>query len=221
MGGKPMKRLGLWKTIAACSLLCFAMCGCQDADKGKRNAQNDDIEQDEEIQVEETETVGQLSPLLETVGDNQTKNRAYAFIDPKEGSQVVGAVTFVEVDDGVRVIAHIDGLTPGKHGFHIHEHGDCSADDASSAGGHFNPTNQKHGGPDSAERHIGDLGNIVANENGYGHYDRVDSVITLEGEQSIIGKSVVIHEDEDDLVTDPVGNAGKRIGCGVILPTGP
>jgi Cu-Zn family superoxide dismutase len=126
-------------------------------------------------------------------------------------------VTFAATSDGVRIIADIGGLKPGKHGFHIHEHGDCGSSDLASAGGHFNPTNKVHGGPDSAERHVGDLGNLEANASGFAHYDRVDKVISLNGPDSIIGKSVLLHEDPDDLTSDPSGNAGKRIACGVIV----
>lgn len=182
----------------------------------------------------ETEKKEMEKNVAETFGDkpqndkgagDQTKNapnmkhitRAFCVVNAKGDSEVVGAITFAEADGGVRIIADVGGLKPGKHGFHIHEHGDCSAPDASSAGGHFNPTNKKHGGPDSAERHVGDLGNIEANTQGLAHYDRVDKVISLNGPDSIIGKSIVIHSDEDDLVTDPAGNSGKRIGCGEIV----
>jgi Cu-Zn family superoxide dismutase len=144
-------------------------------------------------------------------------SKAFCVVNAKSDSEVVGAVTFTEVEGGVRIIADIGGLTPGKHGFHIHEHGDCSAPDATSAGGHFNPTKKKHGGPDSAERHVGDLGNIEANDQGLAHYDRVDNVISLNGKESIIGKSIIIHSDPDDLVSDPTGNAGKRLACGEIV----
>ncbi len=142
--------------------------------------------------------------------------KAYAVVDPTEGFDAVGAVTFTVTPDGVRVVADVGGLKPGKHGFHIHEYGDCSAPDASSAGAHFNPTHKKHGGPDSEERHVGDLGNLEASPSGFAHYDRVDKVISLNGPDSIIGKSIMIHEDADDLTTDPSGNSGKRIACGPI-----
>lgn len=154
--------------------------------------------------------------LAQDSASEKRVKKAYAVVDPTEGHDTVGAVTFTATSDGVRVIADIGGLKPGKHGFHVHEHGDCSAPDASSAGGHFNPTNKKHGGPDSAERHVGDLGNIEANASGFAHYDRIDKVISLDGPNSIVGKSVVIHADEDDLKTDPSGNSGKRIACGQI-----
>jgi superoxide dismutase, Cu-Zn family len=141
---------------------------------------------------------------------------AYSIIKPASGSQVIGTVSFHQVEGGLRIWADVAGLTPGKHGFHIHEHGDCSSHDASSAGGHFNPTGTKHGGPDSKERHVGDLGNLEANDEGFAHYERIDTLIELNGENSIIGKSIVIHEGEDDLETQPTGNSGARIGCGEI-----
>ncbi len=143
---------------------------------------------------------------------------AKAVLLPTEGSDVRGVVNFTEVKDGVKIVAHIEGLSEGPHGFHIHEHGDCSAPDASSAGGHYNPTNKKHGCPGDEERHVGDLGNIVADENGSAHYERIDSVIRLNGEHSIIGKAVIVHEKEDDCKTDPTGDAGGRMACGVITP---
>ena len=115
----------------------------------------------------------------------------------------------------VQVVADVENLKPGKHGFHIHEKGDCSAPDASSAGAHFNPTHQHHGGSDSVERHAGDFGNITVDASGKGHLDWKGK-LKFSGAESIIGKSVIVHEKEDDLKTDPSGNSGARIACGVI-----
>src|SRR3984893_1352497 len=92
--------------------------------------------------------------------------KAAAQLEPKSGSQVTGTVTFTKVGDEIQVVADIQNLKPGKHGFHIHEKGDCSAPDASSAGAHFNPTHQHHGGPSTAEHHAGDLGNITPDSSG-------------------------------------------------------
>jgi Cu-Zn family superoxide dismutase len=144
--------------------------------------------------------------------------RATAEINPTEGNSVHGTVTFETVAGGVRVTADIEGLSPGDHGFHIHEYGDCSAPDGSSAGGHYNPTHAPHGGPDKPEgqRHIGDLGNIHAGPDGKAQYDRVDPIISLGGSYSIIGKSVIVHAGADDLVSQPTGDAGPRVACGVI-----
>lgn len=142
---------------------------------------------------------------------------AKVMLAPTKGNQVRGLVTFTAVEGGVRVVADVDGLTPGAHGFHIHEFGDCSAPDASSAGGHYNPTKKHHGAPDDKDRHVGDLGNIVADARGHGHYDRVDKVIELNGKNSILGKSFIVHEKADDYKTQPTGNAGARQACGVIV----
>ena len=142
--------------------------------------------------------------------------KAVAILHPTEGNKLAGTVTFTQVDGGVLIVADVSGLTPGKHGFHVHEHGDCSAPDASSAGGHFNPTHKKHGGPDSPERHVGDFGNLEANSEGKAHYERVDKIISLNGPESIVNLSVIVHANEDDLVSQPAGNSGPRIGCSVI-----
>jgi len=141
---------------------------------------------------------------------------AKAIVEPTQGNVVSGIVWFAETKDGVDVSADFYGLTPGKHGFHVHEFGDCSAPDASSAGEHFNPAGDKHGSPDSVSRHVGDLGNVEADETGYGHYHRVDTKVKLSGKNSVIGRSIIIHRDEDDFVTQPSGNSGPRIGCGII-----
>src|ERR1043165_6898561 len=99
---------------------------------------------------------------LALVAHGQDATKATCKLESKSGSQVTGTVTFTKVGDDVQVVADITGLKPGKHGFHIHEKGDCSAPDAASAGGPFNPTNQNNGGPTTAEHHSGDLGNIEA-----------------------------------------------------------
>ncbi|MCK9275448.1 MAG: superoxide dismutase family protein [Syntrophales bacterium] len=142
--------------------------------------------------------------------------KAVAVLHSTEGNNVKGIVTFTKVQKGVKVVADIEGLAPGKHGFHIHEYGDCTAPDATSAGGHFNPENKPHGAPDSKERHAGDLGNVVANEQGKARYEWTDPVISLSGPHSILGRAVIIHADEDDLTSQPTGNAGARLACGVI-----
>ena len=142
-------------------------------------------------------------------------SKATVKLEPKSGSKVTGTVTFTAAGDDVIVTGDVENLTPGKHGFHIHEKGDCSAADASSAGAHFNPSHQHHGGPDAGERHSGDLGNIEADSAGKAHI-QWKGKLSLSGADSIIGKSVVVHEKADDFKTDPSGNSGARIACGVI-----
>ena len=130
---------------------------------------------------------------------------------------VKGTVEFKETDDGIEVTANIEGLKKGVHGFHIHEKGDCSAPDGKSAGGHFNPGGHKHGAPDAAEHHEGDLGNITAEKDGKGTATLTIKGVTLgDGDTSIVGKGFIIHAKADDLKSQPVGNAGDRVACGVI-----
>ena len=143
--------------------------------------------------------------------------KAIAVLHPTAGSKVSGTVTFTEVADGVQVQAEITGLTPGNHGFHVHEFGDCSAPDVSSAGAHFNPTGKPHAGPDALERHVGDMGNVEADASGTAKLDYVDHQISLTNDQeSVIGRSVVVHAKADDLKSQPAGDSGTRIACGVI-----
>lgn len=145
-----------------------------------------------------------------------TAASAIAVINPTAGNHVSGTVSFTAEYDGVHIRAQVTGLSEGDHGFHIHEFGDCSGADGKTAGGHFNPHGTAHGGPESAVRHVGDLGNITANSAGRATMDRLDAVIALEGDNNILGRAVIVHADPDDFTSQPTGNAGARIGCGVI-----
>jgi Cu-Zn family superoxide dismutase len=142
--------------------------------------------------------------------------KAIAILHPTEGNKVAGKVTFTKEAGGIRVTGEITGLTPGKHGFHIHEFGDCSAPDGTSAGGHFNPMGHPHAGPGVEKRHVGDLGNLDANEAGVAKVDFVDKQLAFDGPHSILGRGVIVHAKADDLKTQPTGDAGGRIACGVI-----
>jgi len=143
--------------------------------------------------------------------------QAIAVLHPTAGNKVSGTVKFTEVADGVQVHAELAGLTAGDHGFHVHEFGDCSAPDASSAGAHFNPTNKPHAGPDAPERHVGDMGNVEADASGKAKLEYVDHQISLTNDQqSVIGRSVVVHIKRDDLKSQPTGDSGARVACGVI-----
>lgn len=146
--------------------------------------------------------------------------KAMADLAPTKGSKVNGTVVFEPQGDAVLVRATVLGLTPGKHGFHVHAVGDCSAPDGSSAGPHFDPGSKQHGAPTDAERHAGDLGNIEADASGVGSISWTDKNLKLSGPTSIIGKSVIVHENADDFRTQPTGNAGGRIACGVIKNQG-
>ncbi|MDB6123614.1 MAG: superoxide dismutase copper/zinc binding protein [Pedosphaera sp.] len=148
--------------------------------------------------------------------EQQSGPKAIVHLNPTQGHKANGIVTFTTVTNGVRVQAGLMGLDPGTHAFHVHEIGDCSAPDASSAGPHFNPTGTPHGGPESAHRHLGDLGNFTADANGEAHLDFIDSHLSLTGTNSIIGRSLIVHAGADDYTTQPAGNSGPRIACGVI-----
>jgi Cu-Zn family superoxide dismutase len=139
-----------------------------------------------------------------------------AVLAPIAGNEVRGTVTFTAVEGGVRVTARVEGLAPGEHGFHIHEFGDCSAADGTSAGGHFNPGGAPHAGPDATQRHAGDLGNVAADAQGVATYERVDTHLRLTGAGSILGRGVIVHAQRDDWTTQPTGAAGGRVACGVI-----
>ncbi len=142
---------------------------------------------------------------------------ATAALEARSGSNVKGTVTFKAVDGGVEVTAAIEGLTPGDHAYHVHEKGDCSAPDAASAGGHFNPHAQPHGGPEAAAHHAGDFGNLTASGDGKATKTFVMHGITLGGDaSSVVGKGFIVHEKADDLKTQPTGDAGGRVACGVI-----
>ncbi|XP_051781723.1 superoxide dismutase [Cu-Zn] [Erpetoichthys calabaricus] len=140
----------------------------------------------------------------------------------KGASEVSGTVFFTQQENGpVKVTGKITGLSPGHHGFHVHEFGD-NTNGCVSAGAHYNPFNKTHGDREDDNRHVGDLGNVHANENGAAEFDLEDNIITLFGPHSIIGRTMVIHEKEDDLGKGrneeslKTGNAGGRLACGVI-----
>jgi superoxide dismutase, Cu-Zn family len=144
------------------------------------------------------------------------KPKGAAVLHPTKDSKVEGWVAFAAADKGVKVTGVITGLTPGKHGFHIHEFGDCTAPDGGSAGAHFNPTNDAHGAPADAKRHVGDLGNVEAGPDGKVSLDYTDPALAMDGAKSIVGRGVIVHANPDDLKTQPTGNAGGRLACGVV-----
>ncbi len=145
---------------------------------------------------------------------------AKATIERRSGDKKIkGTVRFIPQVDGVKVIAILEGLKPnGTHGFHVHEKGDCSAADASSAGGHFNPDGMPHADPSASEHHVGDMGNIQADKSGRAHIETLFKRLSLDPSHRnyIVGKAVVVHAKADDLKSQPAGDAGPRIGCGVI-----
>lgn len=145
--------------------------------------------------------------------------RASAELKATQGNGVSGTLMLTPEQGGVHVTGSIRGLMPNtQHGFHVHEKGDCSAPDASSAGAHYNPAGQPHGNPADAARHLGDMPNVQSDAKGVAKVDLIVSGVTLRTGQAddIVGKSVVVHEEVDDYKTQPSGNSGDRIACGVI-----
>jgi len=145
---------------------------------------------------------------------------ASAKLLPTKGNQASGTITFTQKGDKVVVKANVTGLKPNaEHGFHVHEKGDCTAD-AMSAGGHFNPAGAQHGNSTSPLHHAGDMPNLKADANGVATltWEETDFTVT-HGPASIVGRSVVVHLDPDDYRSQPAGNSGPRIACGVIAKT--
>jgi superoxide dismutase, Cu-Zn family len=165
--------------------------------------------------------VGLIIFFTAVYSNTQDIVKAIAVLNPTQNNKVTGTVMFSKVELGVKVVADIKDLTPGAHGFHIHQFGDCSAPNADSAGGHYNPTGKPHGAPENQDRHAGDLGNLVADGSGKAHLERTDTVISMSGPNSVIGRGIIIHEASDDMTTQPTGNAGARVACGVIGISGP
>jgi Cu-Zn family superoxide dismutase len=148
-------------------------------------------------------------------------DQAMAMLEPRSGSEISGMAMFKEVEGGVQIELEIKGAKPGKHGAHLHETGDCSAADAKSAGGHFNPDKMDHGAPEAMPHHGGDLGNIEVGADGTGKLMlEVKGLTVKAGEHSVVGRAVIVHADEDDLKSQPAGNAGARAACGVVKAGG-
>jgi Cu-Zn family superoxide dismutase len=144
--------------------------------------------------------------------------RATAQLQPTKGSKTFGEATFEQVGGKVHVVVYVQGLKPGQeHGLHIHEVGDCSSGDGMSTKGHFNPFGKPHAHAGTPERHAGDLPPLKAAKNGRAKVDVMLDVITVApGPASIVGRGLIVHADPDDYKTQPTGNAGARIACGVI-----
>ncbi|RZJ28300.1 MAG: superoxide dismutase family protein [Flavobacterium sp.] len=155
--------------------------------------------------------------------DSASSSRANVIsvnLEPKSGSGVTGKATFKEMNGFVTFTANISGLKPGVHAIHIHEKADCSAADAASAGGHWNPTHQKHGKWGVGEYHRGDIGNFTTDEFGNGTISLTTDqwcIGCADESKNIIGKGIIVHEKADDLETQPSGNAGGRVACAAII----
>ncbi|GMK54812.1 hypothetical protein CspeluHIS016_0113980 [Cutaneotrichosporon spelunceum] len=176
-----------------------------------------------------------LAPLLAllalpaTLAGYACPDTTKAMVNLKGPGSGSGTVYFTqhEGSDQVKISGLISGLTPGKHGFHVHVFGDIFTDGCASTGGHYNPFNRTHGAPTDRIRHVGDLGNIEADAKGDAHIDFTDCVISLCGRRTILGRGVVVHAGADDLGrggfedSKTTGHAGNRTACGIIAAIDP
>ncbi|HEV2844504.1 MAG TPA: superoxide dismutase family protein [Thermoanaerobaculia bacterium] len=178
--------------------------------------------------VETARTADRPNDSMDNKGSMETKMQsasplsAAATLEPGPANpDFSGTVTFTPAGEGVRVVAEVRGVTPGRHGIHLHENGQCNHDEAggkhfSTAGGHFNPTSAPHACPPTAPRHAGDFGNIEVGANGTGRLELTLDTISLTGANPVTGKAVILHVGADDCATQPTGNSGDRLACGVI-----
>ena len=158
-----------------------------------------------------------MTPPPNDAGAAGTAHRAD--LVPGQGGTVAGALDLVVSDGAVAMTGLVSGLKPGsRHGFHLHEKGDCSSPDFKSAGEHFNPTLQQHGDPSTPPHHLGDIPNLEVDEMGKAPVNARIEGVTLgdRGPNDLVGRAVVVHADADDYKTQPSGNSGDRIACGVI-----
>lgn len=207
-------------TAYALPLLFIALAACQPAGEQGEESQQEEPAREQPAREEPPASApsaggGQAAPQSDVAAES-----AEAEILATEGQNTGGVIRFTRSGDAVRIQGTVTGLTPGEHGFHIHAKGDCSAPDATSAGDHFNPLGHPHGGPDDPpeQRHLGDFGNITADDSGEAQVNLDAPGLRMSGPNSIIGKAVIVHAARDDLESQPSGNAGARVGCGVIQP---
>lgn len=193
-----------WKrtmTVAAVGLMLAAGCA---------------QEQEQPLPIEEpapatTEPAPAAVPAVETASTDLTGAEGTSY----------GTVVFTQSGETTTVTASVIGVEPGLHGFHVHATGECTPPDFASAEGHFNPTDTIHGAPTDLEHHAGDLGNIQVAEDGTGTLEVTSDTLTVTaGPNSAVGKAVILHEGEDDFVSQPSGDAGARLACGVVRADG-
>src|SRR5512138_3848122 len=202
------------RVFAICLAMTFALVGC--GQSGNEPADTTDTRTQPENPMPE--------PADDMAAPGQAPDGAMAQIEPTQGNTASGSIALTAEDGAVRLTGVIQGLKPNSEfGFHIHEKGDCSAPDASSAGGHFNPANVAHGMPEGDTHHAGDMLNIKSDAQGVAQVDTRAIGATLHSGQptDVLGKAVVVHEGPDDYTSQPSGNSGARIACGVITVQAP
>ena len=196
-----MKRISL--SLVFCASLFII--GCKN-DKKENDTEN----------AAETEMNSEMDSMEK---EEETKEITVS-LEPKSGSELSGEVTFTQEDGEVTMEATITGLAEGQHAIHIHQKADCSAEDGTSAGGHWNPTNERHGKWGDAEGyHKGDIGNFEVDANGEGTVSMTTDEWCIgcdDENKNIVGKAIIVHDGVDDYTSQPSGAAGTRVGCGVI-----
>lgn len=176
---------------------------------------------EDEPVMDDMTTGTEVGLATDVPGPTTEAEAALATLQGPDGTSL-GEVRFTRDAGGVRVEGHISGIEgSGPHGFHVHENGSCDAPSFESAGGHFNPTGAEHACPPTTPRHAGDLGNIEIGEDGGGHLELTTDLLSLEGESSVIGKAVIVHGHVDDCTSQPTGDAGPRLACGVVALSQP
>ncbi len=197
-----MRRAPWWMCVAL-----IAACGSE------VTVEEAEVDRDSGGERTEVVVVREEAPAEEDDGVGQ---RAIAEMAPTEGNAASGTVVFTQQEGSLKVTVNLSGFAPGSsHGFHVHETGDCSAPDGSSAGGHYNPEGHDHHMPPDEPRHAGDMGNVAADADGNVSQEMTFTNISLENANAIVGKAVIVHANLDD-GGQPTGNAGARLACGVI-----
>lgn len=195
-----MNRLNNYLLVLGLTTFAFA-CGTGN------NTSEEGTSADQEMTTNEPE-----ASAMET-------SSAVAVLSGASGANVTGTATFTALDNGkIRLVMDVENLSAGEHALHLHENGDCSAADATSAGGHWNPTDDPHGERGEGEHHSGDIDNMVVGEDGVGSLEmEVEGWSIGDGSRSdIVNKAVIIHAGADDFTSQPSGAAGARVACGVI-----
>ncbi|MCM4156570.1 superoxide dismutase family protein [Gramella sp. AN32] len=200
-----MKRISL--SIILCAALITTSC---------KNDKKDDEMDDDAV----TETEMGTDMENQDSAKNMKDKKVTVTLQPKSGSKLSGNVAFYQEGDKVRMEAIISGLAEGEHAIHIHQSADCSAEDGSSAGGHWNPTDATHGKWGSSDGfHKGDIGNFKVDANGNGTVKLTTDEWCIgcgDSKKDILGKAIIVHDGVDDFTSQPSGNAGNRVGCGTI-----
>ena len=197
-----MKKVGI--LLAATAMFAFVSCK-------NENKNNDDVDDMDDTVLIET-------PIDQIEAQDKTVSLT---LESKSGSTATGDITFTEDNGMVKMNATFSGLKPGVHAIHLHEKADCTAEDATSSGGHWNPTHKKHGKwGDSDGYHKGDIGNFTADADGNGSISMETDEWCIgcsDESKNIIGKAVIVHDGADDFKTQPTGDAGGRVACGGVI----